>query len=511
MQEHHRQAKEYVEFDFERKLKELEKRRTMAQAPIPRGLMEHEKLARTQKASQLQARIEADIKELNTKLCTTLDALSAQLTVDLHEADEQIFSARQRIVKVAQQNALEERVDMLAMTYPDVNAKDLQRMVEADNLVSSEVKHSFQSEPIYHALSLGALQAEWRNSGNVLNSLTASTPMMPWFTAPPKRFNPFESSKPTASDTGTSLTIPECDPKALEALRGALLQDIERVTVLFKRLDANADGTCSLTEFRKALPMIQQKLLRETVKNSATHRSNAGIVTLTGCEMDALFALLDKDRSGTISYLELQTELRSETCNAHAKTLSPHASPRHELPKEQQIVGLVNKRLRGVVEPGSSKRVTIRRSLPTPVRLPAPGNGTKSVPVPRLGLPDQPRQSNGHLMRFPGPAALDDYEHMSDMDEDSQNCESDEDDRGVFPRTAAERRERYRLAQIWSIMDLEQRNAEYEHHLDTARESGIKPTRLRKMHREFQEQFSQAHEARQQREQRMHQKQEVEE
>ena len=46
-----------------------------------------------------------------------------------------------------------------------------------------------------------------------------------------------------------------------------------------------------------------------------------------------------------------------------------------------------------------------------------------------------------------------------------------------------ESRERHRLAEIWSIFDKEERNLEWERHLDTARDKGINPAKSWKVYR----------------------------
>ena len=53
-----------------------------------------------------------------------------------------------------------------------------------------------------------------------------------------------------------------------------------------------------------------------------------------------------------------------------------------------------------------------------------------------------------------------------------------EDESGVYPRSDTERRERYRLAEIFSIPDLEHRGAEMERHLASARDSGGTPRKI---------------------------------
>lgn len=57
-------------------------------------------------------------------------------------------------------------------------------------------------------------------------------------------------------------------------------------------------------------------------------------------------------------------------------------------------------------------------------------------------------------------------------------CRSGNSSGGVYPRTDSARRERYRLAGIFSISDMEHRRAELDSHLHSARESGATPRKL---------------------------------
>lgn len=108
--------------------------------------------------------------------------------------------------------------------------------------------------------------------------------------------------------------------------------------------------------------------------------------------------------------------------------------------------------------------------MPTPVRLPPP-----TVDVPKNVLeasatsdlkPLYP-QSRFHVPRL-------------DLQWESSGTQRalGDDERGVYPRSDTERRERYRLAEIFSIPDLEHRGAEMERHLASARDSGGTPRKL---------------------------------
>ena len=77
-----------------------------------------------------------------------------------------------------------------------------------------------------------------------------------------------------------------------EQLRDALVQNSMRVMDLFREWDKNGDGVVSRIEFRKAIPML------------GLHAS--------GDQIDALFQEFDIDGNGTISFRELNKQLRRD-------------------------------------------------------------------------------------------------------------------------------------------------------------------------------------------------------
>ena len=96
---------------------------------------------------------------------------------------------------------------------------------------------------------------------------------------------------------------PACDPRVVDRLRRALLRDMDRVIDLFRRLDANGDGSVTRQEFRKALPMLMQRLLRSAAAPAHARRPPKGQpkveeardeIVWTGREMDALFLTVSK-------------------------------------------------------------------------------------------------------------------------------------------------------------------------------------------------------------------------
>jgi hypothetical protein len=270
-----------------------------------------------------------------------------------------------------------------------------------------------------------------------------------------RRFAPPEERAKAAAAAAAAAKAsggaPQCDPRVLNALRAALLRDMERVVDLFHRLDADSDGSVTKSEFRRALPMLLQRMMRQEEiagpdVSSRTRSGGAkggakggarcsGVDSGVGCtgttpkwtgrEMDALFNELDGDGSGSISYRELNRALRQ---------------------------GLSVSCCREAATQGSKRPRTHERSLE---ECPPTAAATRPKAVPRI------------------PTAG-----------------------GRYPRSEAERRERYRLAQIWSIPDLEHRTAEWERHLVTARHSGVSPRRLSAMHAEWLRQEQQQQQSR---------------
>ena len=100
-------------------------------------------------------------------------------------------------------------------------------------------------------------------------------------------------------------------PPGVEALRKALLPQVLRVIDLFRKLDANGDGKVTGVEFRRVLPLMA---------SSASEAESFG-----EADVDSLFALLDRDGSGSIEYSELHARLRQGLSVALDKKLQAGA------------------------------------------------------------------------------------------------------------------------------------------------------------------------------------------
>eukprot|EP00900_Chrysochromulina_parva_P004730 jgi/Chrpa1/14258/Chrysochromulina_OHIO_Genome00022386-RA len=100
-------------------------------------------------------------------------------------------------------------------------------------------------------------------------------------------------------------------PPGVEALRKALLPQVLRVIDLFRKLDANGDGKVTGVEFRRVLPLLA---------SSASEAESFG-----EADVDSLFALLDRDGSGSIEYSELHARLRQGLSVALDKKLQAGA------------------------------------------------------------------------------------------------------------------------------------------------------------------------------------------
>ena len=104
---------------------------------------------------------------------------------------------------------------------------------------------------------------------------------------------------------------PSGSEEGVEALRKALLPQVLRVIDLFRKLDANGDGKVTGVEFRRVLPLM------------ASGASEA--VPFGEADVDSLFALLDRDGSGSIEYSELHERLRQGLSVALDKKLQAGA------------------------------------------------------------------------------------------------------------------------------------------------------------------------------------------
>lgn len=136
-----------------------------------------------------------------------------------------------------------------------------------------------------------------------------------------------------------------------------------------------------------------------------------------------------------------------------------------------------------------SSRQDASLTMPSPVRLPPPAADMQSDVSRSSGsseLKPLYRPSQFHVPRL-------------DLQWEArpENGTVGDSGSGVYPRSDHERQERYRLAQIFSIPDLEHRGAEMERHLDSARDSGGTPRKIARIQMLI-EQQSHAREARRQ-------------
>jgi hypothetical protein len=81
----------------------------------------------------------------------------------------------------------------------------------------------------------------------------------------------------------------------LNDLRGILLREMRRVIDTFRDMDANHDGKVSMVEFRRVLPIVGARWPEKSFSVD---------------DVDALFHKIDRDKSGSIEYTELNSVLR---------------------------------------------------------------------------------------------------------------------------------------------------------------------------------------------------------
>ena len=92
-------------------------------------------------------------------------------------------------------------------------------------------------------------------------------------------------------------------PAGHERLKAALAQHAPSVIQLFKYADLNGDGRINQSEFVEMV--LTYAPLHE-------HPPEEGILPYSAEDAEALFALLDRDRGGTIDYRELERELKRD-------------------------------------------------------------------------------------------------------------------------------------------------------------------------------------------------------
>jgi hypothetical protein len=92
-------------------------------------------------------------------------------------------------------------------------------------------------------------------------------------------------------------------PAGHERLKAALAQHAPSVIQLFKHADLNGDGRINRSEFVEMV--LTYAPLHE-------HPPEEGILPFSAEDAEALFALLDRDRGGTIDYRELERELKRD-------------------------------------------------------------------------------------------------------------------------------------------------------------------------------------------------------
>ena len=106
-----------------------------------------------------------------------------------------------------------------------------------------------------------------------VGSHTAAPRSSPFHAAPVASAYDGDLSKAHHETSGTAL-YSRCDPRLVEKLRRSLLLHANVVIALLHRLDVTRCGAVSRTEFRKALPMLMQRMLVEDLRNPPQPRSS---------------------------------------------------------------------------------------------------------------------------------------------------------------------------------------------------------------------------------------------